>query len=176
MLAALLVLASVGIARSQAQVQARPGETLLVLAVQDKGSVVIRLETAKAPKTSARIISLAESGFYNGLAFHRVARRPRPFLVQFGDESTRQGAASVAKPSSTIAYEDSGLPNEEGTVGLSAPEGNRDGGDVQFHINLDNNRFLDGSYTVFGRVTQGMDLVKGLQVGDRVVRASIVRG
>jgi cyclophilin family peptidyl-prolyl cis-trans isomerase len=67
-----------------------------------------------------------------------------------------------------VPYEDSGLPNDTGYVGLSTLPRDRDSGDSQFYILLGPSRFLDGQYTVFGRVTQGMDVVRSIQLGDRI--------
>lgn len=156
-------------------------DTTLNLTVEGKGEIVIRLATDKAPRTTAHIMRLAESGFYNGQKFFRVVTEPRPFLVQFGDPGSRSkpmGDPDLGKGGSgaKIAFEDTGLPNVEGSVGLSTPQGQRDAGDSQFYVNLDNNRFLDGNYTVFGQVVRGMDVVKRLRLGDQVTSATVKRG
>jgi cyclophilin family peptidyl-prolyl cis-trans isomerase len=179
----LLVIASV-LALSGFQsgsVAPRPGETLLVLNVQGKGEVVIKLYTREAPKATAQVIRLTEGGFYNGLKFHRVVTTPRPFLVQFGDPQSKtaaMGDPSLGKGGSgqKVPYEDSGIGNLEGAVGLSTPQGQKNDGDSQFYINLGANRFLDGTYTVFGQVVKGMDVVKAVVLGDLVTSATIKRG
>lgn len=161
--------------------QPKPGETVVVLNVEGKGEVVIRLFTDKAPRTTAHISALAGRGFYDGQKVFRVVTEPRPFLVQFGDPGSRtkpmgDPALGSGGSGTKIAYEDTGVSNTEGTVGLSAPQGDRDGGDSQFYINLANNRFLDGSYTVFGQVVKGMDVVKRVSVGDSVPSVSVKKG
>lgn len=158
--------------------QSRPSS--LVLEVAGKGQIVIELHADKAPKACAHIGQLAARGFYDGQKFFRVAKEPRPYLVQFGDPATKTrpiGDPAIGKGGSgaRIPYEDSGMPNVEGAVGLSTQPGDPDSGDSQFYILLAPARFLDGSYTVFGRVTKGMDVVKKIELGDQVTSVRLVR-
>jgi cyclophilin family peptidyl-prolyl cis-trans isomerase len=74
-----------------------------------------------------------------------------------------------------VDYEDSGYPNDEGAVGLAAIPGDKDSGDSQFYILLSRARFLDGNYTVFGKVVAGMDTVRKVERGDRILSVSILR-
>ncbi len=165
-----------------AQYQPKPGETVLKLTIAGKGDVVIRLFTDKAPKTTAHIIKLAESGFYNDQKFFKVVKDPKPFLVLFGDPGSRSKAMDDSSLGSggsgtRVAYEDSGMSNNaEGMVGLSTLPRDRDSGDSQFYILLAPSKFLDGNYTVFGQVASGMDLIKQVQLGDKVTSAAIIRG
>lgn len=152
---------------------------LMVVTIRGKGEIHIRLRADKAPKTVARISELAKSGFYNNQKFHKVVRDPRPFLIQVGDpESKTKPVRSVGDGGSgrTIAYENSGLRNKRGAVGLAAPPDNRDGGDSQFYVLLGDYAFLDGSYTVFGTVEKGMDVADKVQMGDLVESATIRGG
>jgi peptidyl-prolyl cis-trans isomerase B (cyclophilin B) len=154
------------------------GETVVKLAVEGRGNIYIRLNTADAPRTTKHIVALVKSGFYDNQRFFRVERSPRPYIVQFGDPNTKtkemddpsigEGGSGQKTP-----YEDTRMRNEVGTVGLSTPPKERDGGDSQFYINLSQNRFLDGSYTVFGQVVSGMDVVNKLKLGDRVTKATV---
>lgn len=179
---ALVWVLATGFAAPQASnYQPAGGETALILQLEGKGEVVISLNTQAAPKTTAQIIRLAQNGFYNGQRFFRVVKTPRPFLAQFGDPQTK--SKDVSDPSvgtggsgTTVPFEDTGLKNVEGSVGLSLKDNDKATGDSQFYINLANNGFLDGGYAVFGRVVKGMDLVKGLNVGDRVSTALVKRG
>jgi peptidylprolyl isomerase len=153
----------------------------MVVDVQGRGKVTIELHTEKAPKTTAHVARLAESGFYDRQRFFKVVRKPRPFLVQTGDPGSRSKAMDDPTLGSggsgkTVAYEDSGFPNVEGAVGLSTLQNDRDSGDSQFYILLGAARFLDGSYTVFGRVIEGMDVVRSVELGDVVASVTIVRG
>jgi peptidyl-prolyl cis-trans isomerase B (cyclophilin B) len=154
------------------------GETVVKLAVEGRGNIYIRLYTKEAPRTTKQIVALVKSGFYDNQRFFRVERSPRPYIVQFGDPNTKTKELddpSVGEGGSgnKIAYEDTKFRNEVGSVGLSTPPKDRDGGDSQFYINLSQNRFLDGSYTVFGQVVAGMDVVNKLKLGDRVTKATV---
>jgi cyclophilin family peptidyl-prolyl cis-trans isomerase len=151
----------------------------LVFKIENKGEFTITLNSKAAPKTCAHIEGLVERGFYNGLRFHRAEKKPKPFLVQVGDSNSRN--SDVASDShggsgSGIAKEENDLPNDLGAVGLaSIPEDNILG-DSQFYILLSPSKFLDGKYTVFGKVSAGMSVVQSLEKGDRIVSARIVKG
>lgn len=148
----------------------------MVVQIEGRGSITIQLFTKEAPKTTAHIMRLARSGFYDGQRFHLVIKSPRPYRVQVGDPASRAGDLdSVGQGGSgtKIAYEDSGKSNVEGAVGLSTVPGDKNSGDSQFYMLLGNARFLDGSYTVFGKVTEGMDVLKKVEKGDRVTKVTI---
>ena len=148
----------------------------MVVQVEGRGTITIQLFTKEAPKTTAHIMRLARSGFYDGQRFHLVIKSPRPYRVQVGDPASRSGDLdSVGQGGSgaKIAYEDSGKSNVEGAVGLSTVPGDKNSGDSQFYMLLGNARFLDGSYTVFGKVTEGMDVLKKVEKGDRVTKVTI---
>lgn len=157
------------------------GQTVLNLDIEGRGQVSILLFTKEAPKTTAQIIRLAQSGFYNGQKFFKVVKKPKPFLIQTGDPGSKTKNAddpSLGKggSGSKVPFEDSGNPNVEGAVGLSTLPNDRDSGDSQFYILLGPARFLDGSYTVFGKVVSGMDVVRSVELGDKVTSATILRG
>lgn len=158
-----------------------PAETLMKLHIKGKGEVVIELFTKEAPKTTAQIIKLAESGFYNNQKFFRVLKDPRPFLVLFGDPQTKTLPLDDPKigeggSGTTVPYEKSGKSNVKGAVGLSTKPRDKNSGDSQFYILLDDKPFLNGTYTVFGQVKSGMDIVTAITVGDLVTSVEIVRG
>ncbi len=157
------------------------GETDLKLEIEGRGNVYIKLFTQEASKATAQIIKLTKSGFYNGQRFHRVEKNPKPYLVRFGDPGSKDGDLDDPKignggSGSHIPFEDSGHQNVTGAVGLAHPVDDQDAGDSQFFISLSPNKFLDGHYTVFGQVVNGMDVVNKIERGDRVVSASIVTG
>jgi cyclophilin family peptidyl-prolyl cis-trans isomerase len=159
----------------------QPGETVMRVDVEGRGSIFIRLATKEAPRTTAHIQRLARGGFYEGQRFHRVERSPRPYLIQMGDPGSRtkqmdDPTLGTGGSGGAIPYENSGLPNVEGAVGLARPLGDKAGGDSQFYILLADSKFLDGSYTVFGQVVAGMDVVKNVRRGDRVSSVSIIGG
>lgn len=146
------------------------------ISVEGKGSFTITLYTDKAPKTTAQIIRLAKSGFYDGQRFHIAIRSPKPYRVQVGDPASKSGdidSAGSGGSGSTVPYEETGMPNIAGAVGLSHEPNDKDSGDSQFYILLGSARFLDGSYTVFGKVTDGMDVVNKIEKGDRIEKVTI---
>lgn len=155
------------------------GETSLVVQIEGKGQIVIQLHTGKAPKTTARVTQLARQGFYDGQRFHKVAKTPRPFLVQIGAPSSRtkpidDESLNAEGTGTRIPFEDSGFSNDsEGVVGFAALQKDRDSGDCQFYILLGPAKFLDGSYTVFGRVTEGIDVLRKIERGDKVSRVTV---
>ncbi len=173
-LIALLSTAVSGFGQAAAY-KAKAGETILKLEIATKGTVYIKLQTKDAPKTTAQIIKLAKSGFYDGLKFHRVEKSPKPYLVQIGDpiSKTDVDKANIGGSGTTLTYESNSLSHSEGAVGLAMTEGK---GDSQFYIMLGAHKFLDGKYTVFGQVVNGMDVVKNIEKGDKIKTATIVTG
>ena len=151
-------------------------DAFMRVSVAGRGSFTIQLYTEKAPKTTAHIIRLVKSGFYDGLRFHMAVHSPRPYLVQVGDPASRSGdldSVGSGGSGTTVPYEDTGMPNVTGAVGLSALPGNKDSGDSQFYVLLGPARFLDGNYTVFGKVVDGMDVVNKIEKGDRIEKATV---
>jgi len=170
-------LAGFGIGQSYSP---KPGETVMRLAVEGRGNVFILLHTKQAPRTTARIVSLVNDGFYNGQRVFRAEKSPRPFMIQMGDPNTKTKNledASIGSGGSgiKIPYEDSGFTSDEGAVGLATIPGDKNSGDSQFFILLSRARFLDGNYTVFGQVVAGMEVVKKMERGDRIVGVTILR-
>jgi cyclophilin family peptidyl-prolyl cis-trans isomerase len=151
----------------------------IVFKIENKGEFTITLNTKAAPKTCAQIMSLVDRGFYNGLRFHRAEKKPKPFLVQVGDPNTRDSDVNPDSRGGSgkgIAKEESGLPNELGAVGLASIPEEGILGDSQFYILLTPAKFLDGKYTVFGKVTSGMSVVQSVEKGDRITSAKVFRG
>jgi len=179
---ALLLLAAPEFVSSFAQdPSVRPGETALRLNIEGKGAVVIKLHTKEAPRTTARIIELVQQKFYDGQRFYRVIKTPRPFLIQTGDPASRvkdpnDRSLGTGGTGQFLAYEASGFGHKKYAVGLSSSPNDRDKGDSQFYILLGDQPFLDGNYTVFGQVVQGMSVVDSIELGDRISNAVIVRG
>ncbi len=151
---------------------------MIKIAVEGRGDILVVMHTKQAPKTTAHILDLVKTGFYDGQRFHKVERSPKPYLAEVGDPESR---TSVDSPNigsggsgAHIAYEDSGFLNEEGAVGLAHIQSDRDSGDSQFYMLLAPARFLDGDYTVFGKVVSGMDVLQKITKGDRIVSISII--
>ena len=126
-----------------------------------QGLIEVELYQSKTPKTVANFVNLAKSGFYNNLVWHRIATNPA--VIQTGDPNSRNGLGDMATWGSggspeTVPLEiDNSLRNNVGYLGM-ARSTDRNSGSSQFYINLANNNYLDGDYTVFGKVTSGMDV------------------
>lgn len=129
------------------------------------GDIELELDFDKAPKSAANFKQYAEDGFYNGTIFHRVINN---FMIQGGgfDENMSQ-----KKTRDTIENEaDNGLKNDTGTIAM-ARTADPHSATAQFFINVADNDFLNHSsktsqgwgYAVFGKVTNGMDVVEKLK-------------
>ena len=127
-----------------------------------KGTLVFRLYPQVAPRTVARISELADSGFYDGIQFHRVVA---DFVVQAGDPTgTGEGGSGR-----TIPAEFSHLHYIRGSVGM-ARDDDIHSNDSQFFICITDQPHLDGKYTLFGQVIQGEDVLDRIRQGDRILR------
>jgi cyclophilin family peptidyl-prolyl cis-trans isomerase len=143
----------------------------LEMVVAGRGRVVIELNPAKAPKTVAHIRSLVGKRFYDGILIHRVEPN---FVVQAGDPQTKtQGvnAPGIGSGGSgkNIPFEENDLKHFPGTIAMALSAPHSATGDSQWFINLKRNDFLDVDYCVFGKVVKGMDVVRKLKVGDKIV-------
>ena len=131
---------------------------MLVLTLET-GAVTIRLRPDLAPQHVARIVDLADSGFYDGVVFHRVI----PGFMAQGGDPTGTGMHGSDKPD--LPAEFSREPHVRGVCSM-ARTNNPNSANSQFFICFDDARFLDGQYTVWGEVTDGMDHVDALPVGE----------
>jgi cyclophilin family peptidyl-prolyl cis-trans isomerase len=129
------------------------------------GLIEVQLDSADAPKTVANFVSLANSGFYTDLVFHRIVPG---FVIQAGDPNTKNGGGNRSTWGSgtsgkNIPFENAtNLHNMAGTIAM-ASTGAGVGGSSQFYINLaDNSNTLDGKYAVFGQVINGMSVVDAI--------------
>lgn len=119
-----------------------------------KGSVVIELDAKEAPKTVNNFVFLANDGFYNNVVFHRVIAG---FMAQGGDP-TGTGMGDPGYKFEDEIHENN--KNDKGTIAMANAGPNTNGS--QFFINVENNNYLDGRHTVFGKVMQGMDVVDAI--------------
>ena len=137
-----------------------------------KGEIVVELDATAAPLTVNNFVFLARQGFYDGLAFHRVELG---FVIQGGDPAGTGSGGPGYQVEAEI-----GLPHIEGAIAMARlgdqanPERRSSGS--QFYITLAPTPFLDGAYTVFGHVTEGMDVVRAIAVGDRIEEIVIAEG
>ncbi len=131
-------------------------EDVLVMQLKD-GTVLIEMRPDLAPKHVARIKELVRKGFYDGLTFHRVIEG---FMAQGGDpKGTGTGGSGVKLPA-----EFSKQPFVRGTVGMARSQ-DPNSGDSQFFICFAPAPFLDGQYTVWGQVIEGMQYVDKIKRG-----------
>jgi cyclophilin family peptidyl-prolyl cis-trans isomerase/HEAT repeat protein len=131
------------------------------------GRIEIHLNVVEAPLTSASFMDLARRGFYNGLTFHRVVPG---FVIQGGDP---RGDGNGG-PGYTLRCEIGQRPYGRGTVGMALS--GKDTGGSQFFITHTPTPHLDGGYTVFGWVAEGMEVVDKIRPGDVIDRVEIWTG
>ncbi|RZW06205.1 MAG: peptidylprolyl isomerase [Rhodobacteraceae bacterium] len=144
-------------------------ENTILIELKD-GVVAIELMADVAPKHCERMKELARAGAYDNVVFHRVIDG---FMAQTGDvehgdaedgfDIRRAGTGGSDQPD--LPAEFSRIPHDRGTLG-AARSSNPDSANSQFFINFKDNHFLNGQYTVFGRVFEGMDRVDSIARGE----------
>jgi cyclophilin family peptidyl-prolyl cis-trans isomerase len=158
-------------------------ENTLVVELKDGGRVVIEMLPEVAPKHVERIRSLVRAGEYDNVAFHRVIDG---FMAQTGDVANgdmednfnirRAGTGGSKHPD--LPAEFSKLPFDRGIVGMARSQ-NPNSANSQFFIMFNDGHFLNGQYTVWGRVTEGMEHVDAITRGeppsnpDRMIRVRV---
>jgi peptidyl-prolyl cis-trans isomerase B (cyclophilin B) len=136
----------------------------------DAGTVVLELFEAEAPNTVANFVKLAQSGFYDGLAFHRVIDG---FMAQGGCPNSREGSRGMAGtggPGYTISCEINANKHQAGS--LSMAHAGKNTGGSQFFICHGPQPHLDGVHTVFGK-TDDLDVVLAISKGTRINKVTI---
>lgn len=155
-------------------------ENTLIISLE-AGDVTVALLPDVAPQHVARIKELARAGAYDDVVFHRVIDG---FMAQTGDvqhgkaggDLRRAGTGGSGRPD--LPAEFSRIPHDRGALGMARTQ-NPNSANAQFFINFSDNHFLNGQYTVFGRVTSGMAHVDALARGeppadpDRMVRVKV---
>jgi len=136
-----------------------------ILLTTSEGLVKFKFYPKDAPKTVKRLIELINKGFYNGLSFHRVVPG---FVVQGGDPVGNGTGGSGQR----LDAEFNERRHVEGTVAM-ARASDPNSADSQFYISLGTFPHLDHNYTVFGQVVEGMDVVRKIKLGDKIVSAVI---
>jgi cyclophilin family peptidyl-prolyl cis-trans isomerase len=133
-----------------------------------KGKFSVVLFPKEAPKTVANFEKLVKSKFYDGLTFHRVIPG---FVAQGGDPDGTGGGG----PGWTIPDElDSTLKHIDGSLAMAKTSAPNSAGS-QFYFCLGAQPHLDGSYTVFGQVVSGLDVVSKLTVGDKMIKVQLAK-
>lgn len=140
-------------------------DMVTVIMETTKGNITLELDSEKAPLTVANFVEYAKSGHYDGTVFHRVIPG---FMIQGGgfDEDMKQKDTNPAIKNEA----DNGLKNLNGSIAM-ARTNDPHSATSQFFINVKDNGFLDHTsptsrgwgYTVFGKVTEGMDTVSGIE-------------
>jgi cyclophilin family peptidyl-prolyl cis-trans isomerase len=146
-----------------------PGNNYQAIIATNKGDIVVSLDANAAPEHVNNFVFLSNSGFYDGLTFHRVEP---DFVIQGGDPlGTGQGG-----PGYTIPGEFS-LKHIEGALAMARlPDQinpNRESSGSQFYITLAPTPFLDDQYSVFGKVESGLDVVKSIEIGDVIEQVTV---
>ncbi len=144
-------------------------ENTILMELKD-GTVVIELMPDIAPAHCARMKELVRAGAYDNVAFHRVIEG---FMAQTGD--VRHGnmeqdfnlrmAGTGGSDLPDLKAEFSRIPHDRGTIGAARSQ-NPDSANSQFFINFKDNHFLNGQYTVYGRVIEGMEFVDAIARGE----------
>jgi peptidyl-prolyl cis-trans isomerase B (cyclophilin B) len=135
----------------------------------NKGTIVADLFDKEAPGTVANFEKLANEGFYDGVKFHRVIQ---DFMVQGGDPYSKEGGdaskVGTGGPGWKIKCETAGNPHKHSVGALSMAHAGKDTGGSQFFMVLSeqNTRHLNGVHTVFGQITDGLDVLKTLKMND----------
>ncbi len=157
--------------------EARVGDLPRVEIITAQGRVVVELFENQAPNTVANFIALAESGFYDATRFHRVIPN---VMIEGGDPNTRQGATAApgtGGPDYLIADEhdrEGARRHFAGSVGM-ANSGRPHSAGSRFYITFQPAPDLNGKHTVFGRVVDGLDLVRGFQANDAIESVTVLR-
>lgn len=150
--------------------QPAAGKRLYAVVETNKGKIVFELYPHKAPKTVASFVSLAGQSFYNGIKWHRVEPG---FVIQGGDPLSKDDDPKndgLGGPGYNVEAEFNDVPHIPGTVAMARAKNDPNSAGSQFYICLDSQPTLDGNYTVFGQVVEGMDVVEQIQVGDLMNR------
>jgi peptidyl-prolyl cis-trans isomerase B (cyclophilin B) len=149
----------------------------LVTLETEHGTIKLELYENEAPIAVANFITLAESGFYDNTTFHRVVAN---HVTQGGDPNTKPGAAGAigeGGPGYTIADEHSkpeARAHFSGSLGMAHSAAPNSAGS-QFYICHEPKPDLNGSYTIFGRVVEGLDIARHMKLGDKLVKVAVER-
>lgn len=137
-----------------------------VIMETEKGQIVMKMNPAVAPNHVAAFTKLAAEDFYRDIPFHRVIPG---FVAQAGDPSL----VGRPKVDFTLDAEFSNIPHVAGTL-AAARTSDPNSASSQFYIVLDDAPHLNGQYTVFGEVVEGMDNVYAIGQGDTIVSTKLV--
>lgn len=136
------------------------GKHHVEITVKDKGVIAVELDADTAPITVTNFVELANSGFYNGLTFHRIIEG---FMIQGGDPKGNGTGGSDKNIKGEFAANGikNGISHERGVISMARSSA-YDSASSQFFIMHKTSTHLDGQYAAFGHVTSGMDIVDDL--------------
>lgn len=174
--------ATLGVAALTLPAQAAPHTapaSPVVRMVTTKGTILIKLFPKDAPLTVANFEKLVGKGFYNGLTFHRIMDLDpsQPSKIVQGGDPAGNGSGG---PGYTIKGEfkangvNNPLTHDTGAVAM-ARAGSPDSAGSQFYLCVNPVHFLDGNYTVFGKIIKGLDVAGKLQIGDKMTKVTLVK-
>lgn len=137
------------------------------IAVKDYGTITVKLDAKTAPITVENFVTLAESGFYDGLTFHRIIEG---FMMQGGDPQGNGQGGNVDKNGKKVTikgeFSANGVKNnilhERGVISMARGGNSYDSASSQFFIVHETSPHLDGDYAAFGRVISGMEFVDAI--------------
>jgi peptidyl-prolyl cis-trans isomerase B (cyclophilin B) len=135
----------------------------------EKGTITIDLTAAETPNTVNNFVYLACVGYFDGLTFHRVVLQPQPFVIQGGDPR----GTGTGGPGYRFADEFSENLRHDAAGVLSMANSGPNTNGSQFFITLTATPHLDGLHSVFGKVSAGMEVVRAIRQGDRILAVSI---
>ncbi|MFH1637118.1 MAG: peptidylprolyl isomerase [Candidatus Woesearchaeota archaeon] len=151
---------------SESAEETATGEKAYATVETEKGTIKFEIFTEDAPVTASNFVELAKSGFYDGLIFHRVIRG---FVIQGGDPTGTGAGGSGKNIPLEISPE---LKHNDGAVAMARSQ-NPDSASSQFYICEGAQPALDGNYAVFGQVTEGLDVVRKIEQGDKMLKITI---
>lgn len=139
-----------------------------------KGTIKIQVHTTDAPTTAGNFLDLVDRGFYNGLSFHRYEPN---FVIQGGcPKGTGTGGftdPATGKERRIPLEVKQELKHDAAGVVAMARADDPNSASSQFYITLGSASFLNMQYAVFGRVVEGLDVVKQLRAGDKMTKVSV---
>ncbi len=171
------------------------GKATVVMTVKGNKQITIELDGDNAPISAGNFVDLVQKGFYNGLTFHRVVRQPQPFVVQGGDPKGNGSGGYVPSGSTAerripleIKPKGASVPiygqtisdvpelqHKRGTIAMARSQ-SPDSASSQFYFTLADIAFLDGNYAVFGKITNGLEIIDTIQIGDKITSAKVTQG
>jgi peptidyl-prolyl cis-trans isomerase B (cyclophilin B) len=133
--------------------------TIEAVLVTGKGNLVVTFFPEQAPAHVRSFLKLAQQGFYDGVAFHRIVRN---FMLQTGCPNSKAGASGMpgtGGPGFTLPAEFNDIPHTRGIVSMARARDPNSAGSQFFIVHGDRADYLDGQYTVFGKVEEGLDVL-----------------